>query len=384
MNLRDRTKHLRTMFQFAFATTLPVGCTEAVSPPIDASAVSDVPDVLDAHAAPDVPTAPDIPTAPDVPAQMDGCGNAIADAQAYADVAHAPEPDASACQPLRYSNGCQYESDIVWPCGLPDELARSDAGDYCRALCVGAPSQNTAVENFCNAVTPRTARPFVIHCGTCCKGRRPEGLAMPDLARESDAGGYLAWLAALESASVVSFERLAAELAALDAPADLVTAARAAARDEVRHAAAVGALARARGAAVSPTCVEPVGTRTLEAIARENAVEGCVYETWAAMIAWWQIDHARADDVGAAARRIARDETRHAALAWSVHGWSLTRLDADAATALSAALQSAVAELGRAIETPAPPVLVSEVGLPSRADAQRLFAALRASVWADA
>ncbi len=85
----------------------------------------------------------------------------------------------------------------------------------------------------------------------------------------------------------------------------------------------------------------------------------------------------------AAQRRIARDETRHAALAWSVRDWFLSRDDVDGA-ALSAAMREAVDALAASIEAPAPAALVDELGLPTPDDARRLFASLRASMWADA
>jgi hypothetical protein len=101
------------------------------------------------------------------------------------------------------------------------------------------------------------------------------------------------------------------------------------------------------------------------------------------MVAWWQADHAGAPEVAAAQRRIARDETRHAALAWSVRDWCLSRADADGA-ALSAAMREAVDALGASVEAPAPSALVDELGLPTSDDARRLFTSLRASIWADA
>ena len=52
--------------------------------------------------------------------------------------------------------------------------------------------------------------------------------------------------------------------------------------------------------------------RELEAIAIENAVEGCVRESFGALLATWQAKTAGDARVRAAMKRIARDETRHA------------------------------------------------------------------------
>jgi hypothetical protein len=57
--------------------------------------------------------------------------------------------------------------------------------------------------------------------------------------------------------------------------------------------------------------------RSLEELAVENAVEGCVRETYGALTAIWQARTAKDPSVAAAVRRIARDETRHAALSWA-------------------------------------------------------------------
>ena len=63
-------------------------------------------------------------------------------------------------------------------------------------------------------------------------------------------------------------------------------------------------------------------TRDIETIARENAVEGCTRETYAALVACRQARAATDPAIRAAMAGIARDETRHAALAWAVDGWS--------------------------------------------------------------
>jgi hypothetical protein len=62
--------------------------------------------------------------------------------------------------------------------------------------------------------------------------------------------------------------------------------------------------------------------RDIEVVARENAVEGCVRETYAALLACRQARAATDPAIRAAMTGIARDETRHAALAWAVDRWS--------------------------------------------------------------
>ncbi len=64
-----------------------------------------------------------------------------------------------------------------------------------------------------------------------------------------------------------------------------LSASRAAAADEVRHARTMGTLAEAAGATAAPTQHKAQWqTRPLYALALENAIEGCVCETFAALM----------------------------------------------------------------------------------------------------
>lgn len=156
-------------------------------------------------------------------------------------------------------------------------------------------------------------------------GRRPEGLSAPTLA--PDRGGYFARAAFLEGASVPAFERMAAELRSFGAPGALIERAEAACADERRHCAAMTALARRFGANAEPVRVGPFEPRSLEDFAVENAVEGCVFETFAAAVAMHQARHAEDAAVRRAMAVIAAEELAHAALAHDAHAWALAALD---------------------------------------------------------
>jgi hypothetical protein len=58
----------------------------------------------------------------------------------------------------------------------------------------------------------------------------------------------------------------------------------------------------------------------------ENAVAGCVGETFGALFAMRQACSARDDTVRRTMAVIARDEVRHATLAWAIHRWCWSRL----------------------------------------------------------
>jgi hypothetical protein len=216
--------------------------------------------------------------------------------------------------------------------------------------------------------------------GMICEGRRPEGLPVlpPPLRACDEAGAFLARAAYLEGVSVPAFQRLGRELAAHGAPAALVRAAARAERDEVRHRRSVTALARRFGA--EPPAIPrsfPAGVRPVEAVAIENAAEGCVRETVGAIVAREQAG--RADDraVRACFGMVARDEARHAALAFAVDSWARSRLDGAACARVDEARDAAVAEVAREVdESPTSPLLVRQLGLPPAGVARALLAGL--------
>ncbi len=211
-------------------------------------------------------------------------------------------------------------------------------------------------------------------------GRRPDGLrdARPDA---PDAMGlWLARAAHMEAASVFAFESLARELAELGAPAALVDAARRSADDERRHARMMGRLAERAGAAVPPVEVEAPCARTAFAIARENAVEGCVHETWAAMEALAQSSRAARPGVAATMGAIAVDEMRHASLAWQVAAWLEPRLSEAERAAVREAREGARATLEARVERGYDRGLGEALGLPPPGLAARLVASLHAAL----
>ncbi len=216
----------------------------------------------------------------------------------------------------------------------------------------------------------------------CVSGRRPEGLVRAARRCDDAVGAFFAECAHLEAASVLAFERLARELRAHGAPARLVKAAERSRADEVRHAKATAALARRRGAEPEPVVVEERGVRSLYEIALENAVEGCVRETYGALVALHQTAHAKDARVAAAMRRIARDETRHAALAWDVAEWIDSRLTNVERERLADARAEAATTLRRQLSHPVARELETHAGVPSAKQAMAMFDAIAPSLWA--
>lgn len=182
----------------------------------------------------------------------------------------------------------------------------------------------------------------------CVTGRRPAGL-LPARSGESRSalGDYFARLAYLEAASVCAFERVADELRVFAAPPRLIAAAEAAARDEVRHARAMAELARSFGAEPEVPQIQPQPRRARFEFALDNAVEGCVRETFGALLAHHQAALASDPAVAATMARIAEDETRHAELSWDIAGWLEPQLSAAERAQLHGASVVEREQLGR-------------------------------------
>jgi hypothetical protein len=150
---------------------------------------------------------------------------------------------------------------------------------------------------------------------------------------------------------VLAFEVLADELAAHAAPPQLIALARRFARDEARHTADVTALAQRFGGAVAAPIVVRQPVRTLEAIALENAVEGCVRETYGALFGAYQSEVASDPSVAACMGAIAGDEAQHASLSHALHAWLMPRLSPDAqARVLAAQREALIALRGEAMQ----------------------------------
>jgi hypothetical protein len=244
----------------------------------------------------------------------------------------------------------------------------------CQAIC-GQPTITPCVFGSGDAGEVLVACQF-----GCLTGRRPAGLAeVPP--QEQGLGAYFAEIAALEAASVDAFEILARELRHHGAPDSLIRAARRAARDEVRHARMVGALARRCGFTPRSPRIAPQPLKSLEAMAIENAVEGCVRETYGALLATYQARAATSSALRETFSRIAKDETRHATLAWRVAAWLDGRLDREARARVEAARRAAAERIVRSARAELRSDWFDWVGLPGSCVAAQMAGQLRASLW---
>jgi hypothetical protein len=118
---------------------------------------------------------------------------------------------------------------------------------------------------------------------------------------------------------------------------------------------------------------------SLEALARANAVEGCVRETFGALVGLWQATAAEDPAIRATMARICADEARHATLSWAIAAWAEARLTPDARARVEAARAEALAELQAGVqEVPEP--LLRLAGMPPVQVQRRLVEGLIAQI----
>jgi hypothetical protein len=255
--------------------------------------------------------------------------------------------------------------------GLPP-----DAGALSHDECVARCNDSTVIS--CRYDTPGGVPS--LHCVVPANcggaGRRPEGLAEPEGLPAEALAAWFAHAAYLEAASVHAFDRLTRELHEHGAPPRLRRRSQRARKDEIRHARSMRSIATRFGARAPRPEAKAMAPRSLEAMALENAVEGCVRETYGALLATWQAAHVQDARIAPELRRVAKDETEHAALSWQVHAWALRRLPLDAAARVREAMARAVSKLEVDVSAPVPGPCLEAGLLPAPEVARELFRGL--------
>ncbi len=223
----------------------------------------------------------------------------------------------------------------------------------------------------------------------CVGGRRPEAFEQASFGQDSqpvrsNIANYLANQAILEHASITAFARVVRELTQFGAPIALIHAARTAIEDEQRHADVMQKLAIHQGSAL--TLVEPErdlsDQRSVLQFAIENAVEGCVRETYAAMLAVRQAESSSELALRDAFAKIAVDETSHADLAWAMHEWAQSLLSDVEQQQVQQAMSDAVSELRQQVGGSMPSAeLSAALGLAPREQLLQMVDALAQNLW---
>jgi len=319
-------------------------------------------------------------------------------ADTFADAA-APDFDAAACAAYAVdgaaiedaSDGCA--SFRLLPCGVPPA---TKVEDCFLDLVTCAHACGTNLIYYCQLVPSACSldagivpdAEAIIDCVSCAGpgGRRPRGLCARRATDRTPLGAYFGEMAHLEGASVRAFRDLAAWLTAHGAPPRLARAARRAEDDERRHARAVRRIAHRFGGVTPRPRVRASEMPALAELLEDDAVEGCVGETYGALLATWQAENAGDPRVRRTLARVAEDETRHAALAWEILAWGLPharRQRIGARKRVRRAVGRALADLARRAEIPVDPSIARVAGHPAPEAARRLVAALARVVRAD-
>ncbi len=292
----------------------------------------------------------------------------------------------SACGP------CAGAADDIFLLRNPDaetqaliEACRAPVNPNCTPLCTKVSGQGFFEHCELHADRDGYVQVHVGNAAHCPGGRRPRRLTLYEattpVADFAVVGTFFARQFQLEAASVPAFQVLREELTDFGAPAALRHAATAAARDEVRHARALSMLARRYGVQARAPRVGVAPPRELGDFAVHNAIEGCVRETYGAVLALVQARASQDPTVRAAMQRIATDEIRHAGLAFSIDAWASKRLSLTARARIAAARAASIDELEGQSRDGWTPALGAAAGLPDPGIARSLLAELRETVW---
>ncbi len=217
----------------------------------------------------------------------------------------------------------------------------------------------------------------------CAAGRLPAGLcASRRVVRAADpVGSYLAQMAYLEAAAVPAFGQLARELRVHGAPRSMVRAALRSRRDEIRHARVTARLARRFGGRPTAPRVDAPAARPLEEVVADNAAEGCIRETFGALVAHAQARRARDPQLRRALRRIAVDETRHAALSWDLAGWAEARMSVEQRRRVARTTANALDRLEQELTQEHHARVHDVAGLPTPDQAAVMYGGLRRTLF---
>lgn len=276
-------------------------------------------------------------------------------------------------------------------CGLPPEFEAVTEDCYlpiaqCAQICHRLFRPCHAVPESCADGGLVRDRPIIIECAICpgSAGRRPEGFAPTSGEPMTGAvvGDFFAEITRLEAASIDAFDRLRDELTHHGAPRELISAAEGARKDEIAHARAIGRIARRHGGRLRRVARSPRNLRALADVARENMVEGCVRETFGALIAAWQATHTSDPTIADALAIVAEDELRHAALSWAVARWSDPLLTDGQRREIARARDEAVAQLFEESDQTLHTELIEVAGLPGSEEQRRMLKSLTESLWA--
>ncbi|MGB1015723.1 MAG: ferritin-like domain-containing protein [Nannocystaceae bacterium] len=239
---------------------------------------------------------------------------------------------AGECGAAIYNNGCSEQ--VTLACREEGDACRNHSECKDQKSCVATAHNSGSELRYdwqCSGMSCMIGRPFLV----AGEARVADTRCSPSQAATSPDPAMAAhWqkIGRLEHASVASFARFLNQLLALGAPPELLAQTRAALSDEIRHTKLCLQMAAQFGARVSLGKFNLGGAQAARVsrvtVARHLFAEACLGETVGVAQA---LESGSASTDPASVRvytQIARDELRHAQLAWQALRWLL-----DSATA---------------------------------------------------
>ncbi len=212
-------------------------------------------------------------------------------------------------------------------------------------------------------------------------GRMPVGMKPITISStHSLLGNYFANMAMMEKAAITAFQYLVRELEAYEAPQELIELARKAIAEEARHTKMASNLSKGYNTEIPEFIVNEFQLRSLFEIALENAVEGCVNESFAATCGLWQHAHAEHDVFREVIGHITEEEIGHGALSWSIHEWIMPQLTEAQQAHVLQAQAKAFDTLEENFKLEEHPEVRIALGLPNQTEASALIHSFREQV----
>ena len=280
---------------------------------------------------------------------------------------------------------CQFENSAV----ISAEQGRSWNAVYTEMVQSCSPIVRERVRININVSSwdiVETARAEIERLEGACVGRKPPGILefKPQEIRKNQnaVGSLLSRNAAFEAASVIAFEHLREELEFYDAPLSILKKIDAAIVDERRHAIQIAQLAHCYGQTADQFKVTKSVIRSLESIATDNMIEGCIGESWGALVGLHQAVTASDKSIAQVMQVIANEEIEHASLSWEIHAWLFPQLTSQEKERVVIAKQMALLELIKKAQQGTDQYVNQVMGLPEPKTATILAKKLVQSVMA--
>ncbi len=184
-----------------------------------------------------------------------------------------------------------------------------------------------------------------------------------------------------EEQAVERWEALGEELQALAAPREFIEYCSSASLSALRHAKELELAARRHGAEPVSSCLSLGQVRELHQLARDNAVQGCVFLTFRAVRLRHQAEAARNPEVLRIVSELAADQSRHAGFYWEMHRWALGQISPQRGRDIRALQLVAIRQLRDMAAHESLGPHQQELGLPDAEAGLALLDALNRELW---